>query len=44
MFENKKKYIAPDLEVMEICNIDIITTSPGTDAPLKDDPFGEWEL
>lgn len=42
--ENKKDYLLPKLEFIPINDIDIIRTSDGTDAPIKDDPFGEWEI
>ncbi len=43
-FENKKKYTLPTLELSALDESDVIRTSPGVDAPLEDDPFGEWEI
>ncbi|MBQ3017214.1 MAG: hypothetical protein IJD79_10580 [Clostridia bacterium] len=43
-FENKKKYTLPNLELVELDESDVIRTSPGVDAPIEDDPFGEWEV
>lgn len=43
MILEKKKYEAPELEAIELDVTDVIRTS-GLDAPLEDDPFGEWEI
>ena len=39
-----KKYIDPELEIIELEVNDIITTSPGTETTPKDDNDGIWDL
>lgn len=39
-----KKYINPELEVVEIDVADIITTSPGTETTPEDETDGSWEI
>ena len=39
-----KKYISPEIDVVEIEVKDIITTSPGTETTPKDDNDGIWDL
>ena len=39
-----KKYINPELEIIELEVRDIITTSPGTETTPKDDNDGIWDL
>ena len=39
-----KKYINPELEVIELKANDIITTSPGTETTPKDESDGIWDL
>lgn len=39
-----KKYIFPEIDILEIEMSDIITTSPGTETTLKDDNDGIWDL
>ena len=39
-----KKYQSPDLELIEISNDDIITTSSGTETTPKDESDGIWDL
>ena len=39
-----KKYIDPELEIIELDAKDIITTSPGTETTPKDNPDGIWDL
>ena len=39
-----RKYIDPDLEVLEIDTNDVITTSLGTETTPKDDNDGIWDL
>ena len=39
-----KKYIDPELEIIELKANDIITTSPGTETTPKDDNDGIWDL
>ena len=37
-------YIAPELEVIELDTMDIITTSPGTETTPKEDNDGIWDF
>ena len=39
-----KKYIDPEIEVVEIQVNDILTTSPGTETPWYEENDGIWEL
>ena len=39
-----KKYINPELEIIELKANDIITTSPGTETTPKDESDGIWDL
>ena len=39
-----KKYLNPEIEVMEVKTLDIITTSPGTETSKKDETDGIWDL
>ena len=39
-----KKYISPELDVIELEVSDIITTSPGTETTPKDETDGVWNL
>ena len=39
-----KKYMNPELEIIELEANDIITTSPGTETTPKDDNDGIWDL
>ena len=39
-----KKYIDPELEIIELEANDIITTSLGTETTPKDDNDGIWDL
>ena len=39
-----RKYINPDLEVLEIDTNDVINTSLGTETTPKDDNDGIWDL
>lgn len=39
-----KKYIDPEIEIVEIKAKDIITTSPGTETTPKEDNDGIWDL
>ena len=39
-----KKYINPEIEVVEINASDVLTTSPGTETTPKDDNDGIWDL
>ena len=39
-----KKYIDPELEIIELEVNDIITTSLGTETTPKDDNDGIWDL
>ena len=37
-------YIAPELEVIGLDAMDIITTSPGTETTPEDETDGSWEI
>ena len=37
-----KKYIIPEVEIIELNDSDIITTSPGTTGPEIDEDDGPW--
>ena len=39
-----KKYINPEMEIVEIDVTDIITTSPGTETDIMDENDGSWEV
>ena len=39
-----KKYINPEIEVVEVQVNDILTTSPGTETPWYEESDGIWEL
>ena len=39
-----KRYLNPELEMIELEKDDIITTSPGTETTPKDDNDGIWDL
>ena len=39
-----KKYINPEIEVLEIKANDVITTSPGTETPWYEESDGIWDL
>ena len=39
-----KKYVLPELEMIELNADDIITTSPGTETTPKDESDGIWDL
>ena len=39
-----KKYLDPEIEVVEINAKDIITTSPGTETPKLEENDGIWDL
>ena len=39
-----KRYTNPEIEVVEIKSVDIITTSPGTHTTPKDETDGIWDL
>ena len=39
-----KKYINPEIEVVEINTSDILTTSPGTETPWYEESDGIWEI
>ena len=39
-----KKYINPEIEIVEVFAEDIITTSPGTETTPKDENDGIWDL
>ena len=39
-----KKYINPEIEVVEVNTSDVITTSPGTETPRYEESDGIWDL
>ena len=39
-----KKYINPEIEVIELQTSDVITTSPGTETPWYEENDGIWAL
>jgi len=39
-----KKYINPELEIVELKENDVITTSPGTETTPKEENDGIWDL
>ena len=39
-----KKYMNPEIEVVEIQVNDILTTSPGTETPWYEESDGIWDL
>ena len=39
-----KKYINPEIEVVEVKASDIIVTSPGTETPRYEESDGIWEF
>ena len=39
-----KKYMNPELEIIELEANDVITTSPGTETTPKDDNDGIWDM
>ena len=39
-----KKYLNPEIEVVELEANDVITTSPGTETPWYEESDGIWEF
>ena len=39
-----KKYMNPEIEVVEVQTSDVITTSPGTETSVQDENDGVWDL
>ena len=39
-----KKYISPEIEVVEVNTSDVITTSFGTETPWYEENDGIWEM
>ena len=39
-----KKYINPEVEIVEVLAEDVIRTSPGTETTPKDEQDGIWDL
>ena len=39
-----KEYMNPEIKVVEIKTVDIITTSPGTETPWYEETGGIWDL
>ena len=44
MHKKNKKYVNPEIEVIEINTSDVITTSPGTETPWYEESDGIWEI
>ena len=39
-----KKYLNPEIEIVELEANDVITTSPGTETPWYEESDGIWEF
>ena len=39
-----KKYVNPEIEVVELSVSDVINTSPGTETPWYEENDGIWEM
>ena len=39
-----KKYMNPEIEVVEINTSDVLTTSPGTETPWYEETDESWEI
>ena len=39
-----KKYVDPELKIIELSSEDIITSSPGTETTPKEENDGIWDL
>ena len=39
-----KKYLNPEIEVVELSVEDVITSSPGTETPWYEENDGIWEM
>ena len=39
-----KKYVNPEIEVIKVETLDVLTTSPGTETPWYEENDGIWEL
>ena len=39
-----KKYVNPEIEIIQLSSQDIITTSSGTETPKYDENDGIWDL
>ena len=39
-----KKYMNPEIEVVEVQTSDVITTSPGPETSVQDENDGVWDL
>ena len=39
-----KKYMNPEIEVVEINTSDVLTTSPGTETPWYEENDGSWGI
>ena len=39
-----EKYVSPEIEIVEIKYLDIITASPGTETSIEDESDGIWDL
>ena len=39
-----KKYMNPEIEIVEVQVTDVLTTSPGTETPWYEENDGIWEI
>ena len=39
-----KNYVYPEIEVVKVETLDVLTTSPGTETPWYEENDGVWEL
>lgn len=39
-----KNYVYPEIEVVKVETLDVLTTSPGTETPWYEENDGIWEL
>ena len=39
-----KKYIDPEIEIVNLFDQDVITTSPGTETPWYEENDGIWDM
>ena len=39
-----KKYMNPEIEIVEVQATDVLATSPGTETPWYEETDGSWEI
>ena len=39
-----KNYVYPEIEVVKVETLDVLTTSPGTETPWYEENDGSWEI